>query len=226
MRRRFSYANVAATLALIFSMSGGALAARHYLITSTSQISPRVLKNLRGKTGPTGAAGKAGTVGPAGKEGPVGPAGKDGAAGKEGVSGVIRWRVSVAKAGKGEKEPETVELAKVGPFTVTGHCYENGSRTAAATYIRTSEEKSFAQGYSGQGKEHGMKAGEEVQISEDTAEGETATHEATFFSADDGSWGAETATGSVSLNGFGSQGVWLQGAGGPACSFSGYLLTE
>jgi hypothetical protein len=226
MRRRFSYASVAATLALVFAMSGGALAARHYLITSTKQISPKVLKSLSGKPGPRGAAGKEGPAGKEGAAGKQGPAGKEGAAGKEGISGVIRWRATVAKAGKGEKEPEKVELAKAGPFTVTGHCYENGSRTAAATYIRSSEEKSFAQGDNGEGKEHGLKAEEEVQISEDVAESETATHEATFDSADDGSWGAETATGSLSLNGFGSQGVWLQGAGGPACSFSGYLLTE
>jgi len=48
MRRRFSYANVAATLALVFSMSGGALAANHYLINSTKQIKPSVLKKLKG----------------------------------------------------------------------------------------------------------------------------------------------------------------------------------
>ena len=46
MRRRLSYANVAATLALVFSMSGGALAAKHYLLSSTRQISPRVLRSL------------------------------------------------------------------------------------------------------------------------------------------------------------------------------------
>ncbi len=46
MRRRFSYANVAATLALVFSMSGGALAAKHYLLSSTRQISPAVLRSL------------------------------------------------------------------------------------------------------------------------------------------------------------------------------------
>ena len=34
-RKHLSYANVAATLALILVMSGGALAASHYLITST-----------------------------------------------------------------------------------------------------------------------------------------------------------------------------------------------
>jgi hypothetical protein len=46
MRRRLSYANVVATLALVFAMSGGALAANHYLINSTKQINPKVLKAL------------------------------------------------------------------------------------------------------------------------------------------------------------------------------------
>jgi hypothetical protein len=46
MRRHLTYANVAATLALIFAMSGSALAAKHYLLSSTSQISPKVLKSL------------------------------------------------------------------------------------------------------------------------------------------------------------------------------------
>jgi hypothetical protein len=77
MRRRITYANVAATLALVLSMSGGALAAHHYLISSTKQISPKVLKKLKGKTGKTGKTGATGKEGPAGKEG---------AAGKEGTS--------------------------------------------------------------------------------------------------------------------------------------------
>jgi len=59
MRRHLSYANVAATLALIFSMTGGAPAASHYVITSTKQIKPSVLKQLRGKSGPPGPQGPA-----------------------------------------------------------------------------------------------------------------------------------------------------------------------
>ncbi|HEY4915758.1 MAG TPA: hypothetical protein VIH92_02520 [Solirubrobacteraceae bacterium] len=78
--RRFSYANVAATLALFFSMSGGALAASHYLINSTKQINPKVLKKLKGRAGKTGATGATG------KEGPQGPAGKEGAAGTKGAN--------------------------------------------------------------------------------------------------------------------------------------------
>ena len=49
IRKRFSYTNVVLTIALVFAMSGGAYAAKKYLITSTSQISPKVLKSLQGK---------------------------------------------------------------------------------------------------------------------------------------------------------------------------------
>ena len=85
MRRRLSYANVVATLALVFAMSGGALAANHYLINSTKQISPKVLKKLTGKTGKTGVAGAAGKEGPQGKEGLAGKEGKEGLAGAAGI---------------------------------------------------------------------------------------------------------------------------------------------
>jgi hypothetical protein len=227
-----NYANVTATLALVFAMSGGALAAHLYLITSTTQISPKVLGKLKGKTGPTGPPGStgkqgvAGAAGAAGAAGKEGPKGKDGSRGPEGVSGLDRWRTTVATPGKTKEEAAIVVLATVGPFTVEGHCYEEGTNTAAATYIRTSETGSVAQGYFAQGSETPLKAGEDLQISEDTALGITATHEAKFDSPDDGSWGAVSHDNSVSLNGFGSQGVWLQGESGPACSFSGYLVIE
>jgi hypothetical protein len=97
-RKRLSYANVTATLALAFSLTGGALAASHYIINSTKQINPRVLRQLKGETGAVGAqgtAGLAGEKGGPGKEGPAGqgaagkegPPGKEGATGKEGVEG-------------------------------------------------------------------------------------------------------------------------------------------
>jgi hypothetical protein len=75
IRSHLSYANVVATLALVFAMSGGALAARHYLITSTRQIKPSVLKKLQGRSGKTGAAGPQGNEGSPGKEGPPGTPG-------------------------------------------------------------------------------------------------------------------------------------------------------
>jgi hypothetical protein len=75
-RRRVSYANVAATLALVIALGGGtAWAAKHihYLITSTHQIKPTVLKQLHG------AKGANGTNGTNGAQGPAGPAGAAGA---------------------------------------------------------------------------------------------------------------------------------------------------
>jgi hypothetical protein len=81
-------------------MTGGALAARHYLISSTSQISPGVFRALRhgrdpshGKPGPPGpqgrrgAQGEPGPEGPPGLQGPAGPLGKEGPAGKSGPTG-------------------------------------------------------------------------------------------------------------------------------------------
>ncbi len=87
IRKRVTYANVAMTFALVFAMSGGAYAAKHYVIASTKQINPKVLKQLQGKTGPAGATGPAGT---AGKEGPAGKAGTNGTNGKSVVLAEVK----------------------------------------------------------------------------------------------------------------------------------------
>lgn len=64
-RSPISYANVTATIAIVLSMSGGALAANHYLLNSTKQISPRVLHKLKGRMGPRGRRGRRDRWGPA-----------------------------------------------------------------------------------------------------------------------------------------------------------------
>ncbi len=53
-------------------MSGGAFAANHYLIDSTKQISPKVIRTLRGHNGRNGAAGARGAQGATGAQGPQG----------------------------------------------------------------------------------------------------------------------------------------------------------
>jgi Collagen triple helix repeat (20 copies) len=85
-RMHFSPATAIATLALVFATTGGAYAASKYLITSTKQISPKVLKQLKGKAGPAGPAGAVG-VGTAGATGPQGPAGSQGPKGETGTKG-------------------------------------------------------------------------------------------------------------------------------------------
>jgi Collagen triple helix repeat (20 copies) len=114
LHKRATYANVTATLALFFAMSGGALAASHYLITSTKQISPKVLRSLAGKSGTAGKAGASGATGATGAAGPQGPAGpagsgtpgKEGTQGKEGPKGEPGKEGPEGKSGFTEVLPE------------------------------------------------------------------------------------------------------------------------
>lgn len=102
LRRRVTYANVAMTLTLVFAMTGGAFAAKHWVITSTKQIKPNVLKQLKGKRGPEG---KPGPMGPEGKQGPIGSegkAGKDGTNGTNGTNGLNGKSVTVAEVKVGD----------------------------------------------------------------------------------------------------------------------------
>lgn len=85
LRRHLTYANVAATLALLFAMSGGALAASHYLINSTRQINPKVLRRLKGNRGPRGVPGIKGIA----IQGPDGLPGNKGQRGEPGPPGPV-----------------------------------------------------------------------------------------------------------------------------------------
>lgn len=91
--KRVKPATILASLALFFSLGGVGYAANHYLITSTHQIKPSVLKQLHGKRGPAGPQGVIGFVGANGSNGaqgltgPVGPKGDTGAPGATGAMG-------------------------------------------------------------------------------------------------------------------------------------------
>jgi hypothetical protein len=75
---------IIAIVALFFALAGSAVAAQHYIITSTKQIKPTVLHQLKGNSGPTGPQGAQGAQGP---QGPLGPQGPQGAAGGTGARG-------------------------------------------------------------------------------------------------------------------------------------------
>jgi hypothetical protein len=216
-RRVLSYANVVATLALVFAIGGGsAYAAKHYLITSTKQIKPSVVTALRrttaklGTTGPTGTSGSSGSVG-----------------GTTTGTGLVRWRTTAATAGASPTAPTIVTLATDGPFTITGECFSDGSgNTEAGTYIQTSQDGAAVEsGDNGETVPLDASDGA-VEVDDTYASGVTATNSEDFEGADGGSWAAESVDGSISLQGLGAQGVWMQGPSGPACSFSGFLVGE
>jgi hypothetical protein len=85
--RRPSPALVVSVVALVVALGGTAFAAKKYVITSTKQISPKVLQQLRGRTGPMGPTG---LQGPRGTDGTAGPAGSDGPAGPSKVVSMTR----------------------------------------------------------------------------------------------------------------------------------------
>jgi hypothetical protein len=109
--KRPSPALVVSVIALVFSMTGGALAVQSYVITKIGQIRPAVLAQIRSKAaaaqptvvaGPAGAAGSS-IVGPEGKQGATGLTGPQGesATGGRGPAGETGARGEV-----GERGPE------------------------------------------------------------------------------------------------------------------------
>lgn len=122
--QRFGVPGVVSVIALVLAMSGGAIAAKKYVISSTKQINPKVLKQLQGKTGPQGPAGLAGAGGPKGDAGPAGPAGPAGAKGDNGAAGPAGPAGPTGAAG-----PQGV----VGPAGPQGPPGEGGSGSATQT---------------------------------------------------------------------------------------------
>ena len=107
-----SPAMIVALLALTLSMGGGvALAAKHYLITSTSQISPKVLTKLKGTQGPQGKQGAQGAQGPQGAKGDAGANGPSG--------------VAVIQRTTGSGTPGDEHLGDVSNITLTNASFTN-----------------------------------------------------------------------------------------------------
>ena len=130
---------VVACLALFVASAGTSIAASHYLITSTKQIKPSVLKQLKGARGPagpsatpavalpgqkgdTGATGAQGTQGLKGDTGAAGPAGPQGSKGNTGDPG------AAGPAGPQGSKGNTGDPGAAGPPGSAGANGSNGSQ--------------------------------------------------------------------------------------------------
>jgi hypothetical protein len=89
--------NLVAWLALFVALGGTSLATSRYVVNSTKQISPKVLKKLKGKPGPRGATGATGSFGAAGTRGEPGPRGEVGPQGP----GATTFTATLAEAANG-----------------------------------------------------------------------------------------------------------------------------
>jgi hypothetical protein len=128
-----SYANVAATLALVFALTGGAFAASSRsgggspakATVSVTPVAATTAKKkakapARGPAGPKGATGAAGATGATGPAGATGPSGAQGSAGPNGTNGT---NGEPGKEGTPGKEGESVKSK-----AYTGsECPEGGS---------------------------------------------------------------------------------------------------
>jgi hypothetical protein len=120
-RRHLSYANVVATMALVFAMGGSAIAAKHYLISSTNQINPKVLKKLRGNHGNTGNTGASGPQGRTGSAGTAGAPGAPGVPGAPGANGAVAGYSASYHEGLGIDIKEGGEIPVLSKTIPAGH---------------------------------------------------------------------------------------------------------
>jgi hypothetical protein len=205
-------------------LASGATCSRGLSVIELPLSTTTGARGATGKRGAQGAVGPQGAAGTAGSPGAAGPTGATGATGAAGT-GVTTYNELVADPGASITQPNTVTLATIGPFTVTGACYYASSGTAvtAVTYFATSEDHASYDviGYSGVGDFDVSSGNTQIGVATTGSLGSPSqvSHEPTFLQSPDGS---------VTAYLYDSAAVYHGSAGGataPACSWSGYFVT-
>lgn len=122
--RKLTPSMAVALIALFFALTGGAVAAKHYVITSPTQIKPSVMVKLKGNAGPRGAQGAHGERGPSGDIGPTGPPGPKGDQGPQGLQGP-QGPEGIGKQGGSSSSFTKRSVASGETVYVTATCFGN-----------------------------------------------------------------------------------------------------
>jgi hypothetical protein len=154
--------------------------------------------------------------------------GKRGAAGD---SSVITWNKTVsvgctiygAKRRVGGGLPAcAINLASVGPFTVRGFCVSVEGTAAVTDVVSGQDGSSFAWGDNYRSGD--FNSGNDQQAS-NLASGSSGDPD--FVNEyDSGDFSVSTGDQKTAFTGFASNGVFIDGPEGPACSFTGHLVLE
>jgi hypothetical protein len=147
--------------------------------------------------------------------------------GPAGSSSVITWNTTVATpsaplAGRPGAQAHSVDLAKVGPFTVRGYC-QGGDGVRAITDVLSSQDGSSFDW------DDSMYAGDFNSGSDRQASnGAIGSPQNPDYTTETGNGEFSVSTGDqkTAFTGWAENGVYIQGPNGPACSFIGHLVIE
>lgn len=131
IRRHVNAASIVAFIALIFAMTGGAMAVNSHggpgakasaalgskaIVGTEAKSKAKSKGGSKGPPGPRGATGAVGPAGPAGSTGPAGPAGSAGAKGETGTTGTTGATGLTGPAGEKGRQGEKGEPGEPGTF--------------------------------------------------------------------------------------------------------------
>ncbi len=147
--------------------------------------------------------------------------------GPAGASSVVTWNTTIATpsvpvAPRPGSPRHSVDLAKVGPFTVRGYCDGGDGVRAITDVISAQDGSSFAWDdtvYAGDFNSNNDQPASNAAIGSTQSPAYT-----TEFG--NGEFSASTGDQKTAFTGFAENGVYIQGPEGPACSFIGHLVIE
>jgi hypothetical protein len=150
--------------------------------------------------------------------------------GPSGSSSIVSWNKTIATAGAppGAKHfarkgnANFVDLAKIGPFTIRGFCSSVEGVQATTDVVSGQDGSSFA--WDDNVQAGSFNSGNTAQASNSAYGSSESAGYATEY--DNGDFAVTTADGATAFTGFATNGVYINGAEGPACSFQGHVVIE